>query len=78
MPGAGDTAVNQAEQSLPRGAIAWWRGADSTQTGTRSPLEQIDALGKNKVGCVVRLGNAGRGLAVLDEVSRVDVPVTYI
>lgn len=41
-------------------------------------MEQIDALGKNKVGCVVRLGNAGRGLAVLDEVSRVDVPVTYI
>lgn len=41
-------------------------------------MEQMDALEKKRAGCVVRLGNADRGLAMLDGVPRVDVAVTYI
>lgn len=68
--GAGDIAVNQAEQNLPCGAL---RLVGRLRQCTN--LDQMDASEKNRAAVSSGLGNAGRG-AMLDEVARVDLTIT--
>lgn len=71
--GAGEIAVNQAEQNLPCGGH---RRVGRLRQCTN--LEQREASEKKiRAGVSSGLGNAVRGeLAMLDEVARVDLTIT--
>lgn len=76
MPGTGVAAVHR--QSKP-GPVEPFPGGRCGQY-THKDAEPVGAEGRwgEPWGGVVRPGNGGRGLAVLEEVTRVDLTVTYI
>lgn len=74
---SGGHGCTQAEQTLPRGAVSWGE-VRTVHTQGRGAYRSRGTLGRTGGGAgVVRPGNGGRGLAVL-EVTRVDLTVTYI